>query len=80
MNTIDPSDLDCMHKELAALIKKYSRSAQTAEEKLWEVAHRNMEEKAIKLGKSIRGEVYAYIVHTSVHVVKKYTQAWYFSL
>ena len=57
MNTIDPSDLESMPKELAALSKKHSKSAQISDKKLRAAAGRDMEEKAIKLGKSLTGEV-----------------------
>ena len=51
------SDIDCVHKELAALIKKHSKNVQISDKKQKEVAAREVEEKAIKLGKTLRGEV-----------------------
>ena len=48
------SDMDTMHQELAALIKKLSKSMN----KKQKVETRSdLEEKAIKLGKVLRGEV-----------------------
>ena len=70
MNTIDPSDLASMPKELAALSKKHSKSAQTPDKKLREASRRDMEEKAIKLGKSLTGEVHM-ILQDFIHIVTR---------
>jgi hypothetical protein len=46
-----------MHKDLAALIKKHSKSVHTADKKNRDVTKSDLEERAIKLGKKQRGEV-----------------------
>ena len=51
------SDLDTMHKDLAALIQGQSKKAKAAGKKQKEDSKRDLEEKAIKLGKMLRGEV-----------------------
>jgi hypothetical protein len=45
-----------MHKDLAALIKKHSKSVHTADKKNRDVTKSDLEERAIKLGKKQRGE------------------------
>jgi hypothetical protein len=56
LEKLHKSDLDAMHKDLAALIKKHSKSVHTADKKNRDVTKSDLEERAIKLGKKQRGE------------------------
>jgi hypothetical protein len=56
LEKLHKSDLDTMHKDLAALIKRLSKSAQISGKKQRVVTKSDLEEKAIKLGKTLRGE------------------------
>ena len=53
MVRVESTDSPCS----ATLIKKYSKNVQIPDKKQKEVAARQVEEKAIKLGKTLRGEV-----------------------
>lgn len=46
-----------MHKDLATLIKKHTKMVQATDKKTRDVTKSDLEEKAIKLGKTLRGEV-----------------------